>query len=170
MSKSKIMVLTALITFAFAMAAIGNAVAGEKFKLRTVSYTTKWEQLDVPGEEKHIIALCEDKGVGVNMEGKTFGDGSVSVQVGLFDINVKTGLGSMHAYGEVTDRDGAKYYYRSEGKRLRGELWASYWEGETIIVKGTGRYEGIKGKATWSLYPISPMQAYTVEEWEVELP
>jgi len=170
MSKSKIIALSALIILAFGMTAIGNAVAGEKHKIRTVWYATKWEQLNVPGEKGHIIALSESKGISTNMEGKTFGEGGVCVDVGILDINVKTGLGSMVSYGEVTDRDGNKYYYRSEGKRLRGELWASYWEGETVIVKGTGKYEGIKGKTTWSLYPLTEMQSITDEEYEVELP
>jgi len=56
MSKSKMIALVVLITFAFGMTAVGNAVAGENYKVRTVYYSTKWEQLSVPGEEKHTLS------------------------------------------------------------------------------------------------------------------
>jgi len=167
---SKIIALTALITLTFGLTAIGNVMAGEKHKIRGVMYSTKWEQLNVPGEEKHLIALYEDRGITTNMEGKKFGEGAVTHEVLLIDIDLKTGLGSLHGYGETTDRDGDKIYWTTKGKRLRGKLWASYWEGETTYVKGTGKYEGIKGKATWKSYPISPMQSYTDEVHEIELP
>jgi len=167
---SKIIALTALITLAFGIVGLSNAMAGEKHKLRTVFYATKWEQLNVPGEEKHLIALSEAKGISMNMEGKTFGDGWVFLEVALYDIDIKTELGFGHGYGEVTDRDGDKIYYTWEGKRLRGKIWASYWKGDTTLVKGSGKYEGIKGKSTWSSYAVTPMQYYNIEEWEVELP
>ena len=170
MSKTKIIALVALIILAFCMTTIGNAVAGEKFKLSTVYYAVKWEHINVPGEEGHLVAAQEAKGISRNMEGETFGDGWVDHQASVFDINLKTGLGSGHGYGEVTDRDGDKYYYTWEGKRMRGKIWASYWRGEMTIVKGTGKYEGIKGNGTFSAYPIASMQWYSDTELEVELP
>jgi len=53
---------------------------------------------------------------------------------------------------------------------MKGKLWASYWEGESTYVKGTGKYEGIKGKGTWKTYPVSPMQSYSDEVHEIGLP
>jgi len=167
---SKIIALTAMITFAFGMSAVGNAGAGQKFKLSTVYYVVKWEQINVGDEEGHLVAAFEAKGISKNMEGKTFGDGWVVRDVDLVDISLKTGLGFGHGYGEVTDRDGDKYYYTWKAKRLRGEIWASYWKGELTIVKGTGKFQGIKGKGTFFSYPIAPMQFYSDAEWEVELP
>ena len=170
MSNSKVIALTALITLAFGMTAIGNAAAAEKHKIRTVFYATKWEQVNVPGEKEQIIAVSEARGVSINMEGKTFGDGAVVIEVAVYDINPETGLGFGHGYAEATDRDGDKWYYRWEGKRLRGKIWASYWEGESTIVRGTGKYEGINGKSTWSSYAVTSMQYYNIEQWELELP
>jgi len=167
---SKIIALTALITFAFGMTVVGDAVAGEKYKGRSAFYTIKWEQVNVPGEEGHIISAAEYKGISTNTEGKTFGDGWIDWNVALNDINVKTGLGSAHGYGEFADRDGNKIYYTTIGRRLKGELWASYWKGEYTLVKGTGKFEGIKGKGTWTAYVIAPKQFYTDWEIEVELP
>ena len=171
MSKSKIIALTALIIFAFAIVGLSNAVAGEKFKGRTVKHNVKWEPINVPDEEGHVIAVYEHKGIGTNMEGKTFGDGTVSWETGLLDMNFKTGLGSGHGYGVVTDRDGDKYFFTWKGKRVRGEKgWTGYWISQWTIVKGTGKYEGIQGKGTSYTYNVAKGQSYSDWEAEVELP
>lgn len=49
-----------------------NAVAGEKFKTSTVYYAVKWEQVDVPDEEGHLVAALEAKGISRNMEGNVW--------------------------------------------------------------------------------------------------
>ena len=170
MSRSKLAAFITLITLAFGIALVGDALAGEKVKGRTVWYTVKWEQISVPGEEKHLIALADSKGISSNTEGKTFGEGTVERSVGLFDIDLETGLGSSHGYQEATDREGDKIYYRLEGKRIKGKLWGSLWEGKLTILRGTGKYEGIRGRGTYSMYPIAPMQSYTDWEMDVELP
>jgi hypothetical protein len=168
---SKVITAFALIAFAFGVALTGDVVAGEKSKGRTVNYYTKWEKVDVGDEEGHLVAVYEARGIGITLEGNNpLGDGLPSRGCGIIDINLKTGVGSGSGYEEVTDNEGDKYYSRWEGKRIKGELWASYWEGESIIYKGTGKYEGIKGKITWVSYPVAPMQSYTDWEMEVELP
>jgi hypothetical protein len=166
MSKSRIIALTALIILALGMTAVGNAVAGEKFKLRTAKYTVKWEQLDVGDEEGHIIAAHEAKGIVSNMEGRSFGDGWALRYVALLDINPKTGVTSGNGYEEMTDKDGDKIYKTWEGKAVA----ENRWEGEYTILKGTGKFEGIKGKGTFTAYVVAPNQFYTDEEWEVDLP
>lgn len=172
MRGSRMLALAALITLVVGMAAVGDAVAGEKFKLRTVMYAVKWEQVDLADEEGHFVGLLEGKGIQTVIEGKGLCDGCVVRYGALVDINTETGLGSGHGHGEVTDNDGDKYYYRRRGKpvKIEEEAWSSYWEGELTIVKGTGKYEGIKGKGTWSAYVVAPMQWYYDEKIEVELP
>ena len=58
-------------------------------------------------------------------------------------------------------------YYRWEARRTKGKLWASTWEGKITILRGTGKYEGIKGEGTASFYVIAPKQVY--EDWEIEV-
>lgn len=170
MLRSKIMVFIFLMTWVLGMVASKEAAAGEKLKLRTVMFAVKWEMLDPGDEEGHLIGVAEGKGIQSIVEGKPICDGCVVRYGALVDINVKTGLGSGRGYAEVTDRDDDRYYYRRRGKLLRMEEWGSYWEGECTIVKGTGKYEGIKGKGIWSAYVVAPMQWYYDEEVEVELP
>jgi hypothetical protein len=169
MSKSKIVGMMALIAFAMSILFVGNAVAGEKFKIRGVYYATKWETINVPGEEKHLLALSDSRGVTSNLEGKPFGDGLVVQSAGWLDIDIKTELGSGNFYEEWTDRDGDKICIKSEGKRMKGQIWGSSWEGTATMVKGTGKYEGIQGRCKWSYYNPAKMQTVVNSEWEVEL-
>ncbi len=170
MSKSKIIGMMALIAFVMGIVLVGDAPAGERYKIRIVWYFTMWNQIDVPGEEKHLLAVDESKGINSNMEGKEFLEGAVLRGAEVVEIDLKAETGSNHGYMESTDRDGDKIYYRGEGRRMKGKYWASTWEGRLTILRGTGKYEGIKGKGTASSYPIAPKQAYSDWEIEVELP
>jgi hypothetical protein len=170
MSRSKIIGMMALIAFAVGIFLVGDAGAGEKYKIRIVWYFTTWNQIDVPGEEKHLLAVDESKGISSNMEGKEFLEGAVLRGVEVVEIDLKAETGSNHGYTESTDRDGDKIYYRWEGTRIKGKLWGSQWEGKYTILRGTGKYEGIQGKGTWTYHNPAPMQTVTDWEMEVELP
>ncbi len=162
MSKSKIVAMMALISFAMGAFMVGDALAGEKFKCRTVMYTTKFHPIDVGDEDGHIVAVWEGKGIQNNREGKWFNDGWVDVNRGISDVNLKTGVGSIVYYGYVTDKDGDKYYYKGEVKNN-----ISRWE----IVKGTGKFEAIHGGGTSTeMYYPAEMLFYANAEWDVELP
>jgi hypothetical protein len=165
MSRFKLLACIALITLAFGVALVADALAGEKFKVRTVKYMTKWEQVNVGDEEGHAIAVGEAKGVATNKEGKWFGDGWVVRWTGQFDINPKAGKIVGRGYEEVTSKDGDKYFRAWEGKALK----ENYWEGKYAILSGTGKFEGIKGKGIWSVVTLEP-QFYSDEEWDIELP
>ena len=167
MSRFKLFAFITLITLALGVALVGDAMAGEKSKGRTVIYYVKWENLDAPGQEKHLVALGEAKGISSILEGKDAGEVIVLHEVGIYDIDLKTGKGSGVTYGEGTDKAGNKYYYRNDGKRTAGQYWGSKWEGEVTYLGGTGKYEGVQGKGTVSSYPIAPMQVYG--DWEADM-
>ncbi len=167
MSKSKIIGIMVLILFAMGILLVGDVVAGEKFKGRTVWYRTKVEQINVPGEEKHLMGFREGKGISSNTEGKAFNDGVVWESVGVFDLDLKVETGFAHGYAVGTDRDGDKIYHRWESRSTKGKDWASIWETKFTFVRGTGKYEGIKEKGTSSSHTIAPNQAY--EDWELEV-
>ena len=170
MSRFKLIPFIALITLAFGVTIVGDALAGEKYKTRNVMYNVKWETITVPGEEKHLLALSEAKGVLTNLEGKPFGDGWVSQTAALLDIDLKAESGSLSSYEEYTDRDGDKVCTKTEGRRTKGQYWVSSWEGTSTIVKGTGKYEGIQGRTKWSFYNPAKMWTVANAEWEVDLP
>ncbi len=171
MVQARVVILAMFMAVLFGLGLSGYVVAAEKVKLRTVMYGVRWETLDLTDEEGHLIGILEGRGVQNVVQGKGLCDGCVVKYGALVDVNTKSGTGSGRGYGEVTDRDGDKYWYNRRGKPLRfeREMWVSYWEGEVTIVRGTGKYKGIKGKGTWSAYGIAPGQWYYDEEIEVEL-
>jgi hypothetical protein len=161
MSMSKIVAMMALIAFALGILLVGDVVAGEYFKCRGVYHTTKWEQINVGDEKDHVVAVSESKGMYSNMEGKTFGEGWLGVCVGFLDISPKTGpIGN--GYVTMSDTDGNKAYLKYDQKGFSGE-WAFF--------KGTGMFEGIRGKGIYFWTPTADsMQGYVDLEGEVELP
>jgi len=169
MSAFRVIAFLGLIGLFLGVVALGNAMAGEKFKFRTVKHFVKFETINVGDEEGHIIAVSEAKGLVSNKEGKWFGDGWPHHFVALFDINPKIGVVVGHGYEYVTDPDGDRYYYSWEGKAVR----ENYWEGTYTMLKGTGKFEGIKGNGSWTcvVLPGQPPELfYADEEWDIELP
>ena len=152
MSRFKLIAFVTLITLAFGVVLISDAVAGEKFKIRTVKQSVKWEQIEVGDQEGHIIAMNEAKGISTNMEGKWFADGWVQHYAALYDLNPKAGVIVVHGYEQRTALDGDKVCYRFEGKQIRKD----YWEGTYIILSGTGKFEGIRGEGTWTVHVVAP--------------
>ena len=99
------------------------------------------------------------------MEGKALLDGIAGSGVSFWDFNSKTGIGVANGYMVKTDKDGDKIYITWEGKND-----GKGWKGPVTFVKGTGKYEGIKGKGTWVMYRVNPAQWYVDCEVDVELP
>jgi hypothetical protein len=164
MSRFKLSAFIALITLAFAVALVGDALAGEKGKGRLVCHSVKWQQIEVGDVEGHIVAVSEAAGVFTVLEGDKFADGAAIRQVGLYDINTKSRTGTIHGYNEATSLDGAKAYEEWEGQYVP-EGGA---QGRFAWVRATGKWEGVKFWGTWKSTRISPTQWYSDSEWEVE--
>ena len=162
MPKSKIVGIMAWIAFAMTILLVANAVAAEKFKWRVVWYMTKVQSVDVPGEEGRIMLIREDKGILTVLQGSKLMDGMAGVHVPSVDVNTKTGTGFVHGVIVFTDRDGHKMYWTHEGKGEKG-----IWSGPATLVRGTGKFERLKGKATWSQVVVAPSQFYV--DWEGEM-
>ena len=162
MSKSKIMGIMALIAFAMGMALAGDAVAGEKFKCRVVWHTTKVERIDVDDEKGHLLSVSAYKGIMSNMEGKTFGEGWLASMTSIAEIIPKVGMTS-YGYIILTDKDDHKIYVKYDQKP--GGPYP------LTIYKGTGKFERVQGKGTFSaFFTADPTRFYVNWDVEVELP
>ena len=162
MSKSKIVGMMALMVFAVCILLVSNTLAGEIIKGRTTWVTTKWEQINVGDEKDHVVAIGELKGINSIMQGKTFGDGWLSSARFVWNFSPTIGANSS-GYGAWTDKDGDKVYWKFDRKSSGVIEWSFY--------KGTGKFEGIKGKGTSSwVLTAEPTQTYSDWELEVELP
>ena len=165
MSWSKIISSTAVIIFVLGIATTDCAVAGEKQKIKShgASVNDKWEQIEVGDEEGHVLAVYNSKQIYFD---EITGERSAGPAVNTIDINTKTGQGFVQGYGSTTDKDGDKIFRTHEGK----PVGMGHWKGTFIYVKGTGKYEGIKGAGTWNSYPLAPGQSYLEIEGEREMP
>ena len=167
MSRYKMFAFIALITLAFGVALISDALAGEKVKFRCPTYTVKFENVGVGDEEGHIVATYGSKGIITNMQGKKFLDGWPYQEAGLMDINGKAGTWSAQGYGEFTDPDGDKIYVAWEGKKAKQDQPGA---GTVRLIKGTGKWQGIQGKGSWLSYSPAADRGYADVEWDVEWP
>jgi hypothetical protein len=164
MSWSKILTLTTVVFFISGIAMINCAVAGEKVNYHGTSFTTDWQQIEIGDEEGHVLAVYKAKQLYVN---KKTGEKTVSTTVNTMDINIKTGQGSVRGYGWSVDKDGDKIIRTHEGK----PVGKGHWKGTWTYIKGTGKFEGIKGGGTWDSYSMGQGEpSYMEVEGEVEMP
>jgi hypothetical protein len=155
-----------MLTITFCIAPLGSALAGEKYRGRHIFYTTKWEPVEVGDKEGHIIAIVERKGIHTDFDRKPFSDGWAIHNVGIIDMNTKTGTGYSYGYDVLTDKDGDKVFHKWEGKPGKNGQWG----GTVTFLGGTGKWKGINGTGSWIWYDVPPLQGYGDNEWVVELP
>ena len=164
MSWSKIIAVTTVFLFILGMAIIDSAMAGEKMKWHGASWGTNWQQIEVGDEEGHVLAIAERKSIHIN---ENTGERSTSDVKNHLDINLKTGQGNVKGYGVSTFPNGDKIVRTHEGKPVGKGHWRGTWK----YIKGTGKYEGIKGSGTWDSYSMGRGQpSYLEVEGDVEMP
>lgn len=142
-----ILTLVMLVTFGM----VGTQAIAETVKFRETSYITKMEAIPVPDVEGHILALGERRGVAV------FEDGSVAAYHTRFICDLTKSHGPCQGYTDLTYPDGSKGIIKYQltveipaGKKL------STLKGEGDYIKGTGRFEGIKGTVSFNGYNVTP--------------
>ncbi len=169
MSRFKILVLVALITLAFSVVLVGDALAGEKGKIisREVYCASTFPSVKVPDAEGHAIYLVDAKGVGFS---EAWG-ASAAVCTGTSEV-IKGG-GPVAGYGHFTYADGSTITIKYKGE-AKGTAYGTSGrrEGEGIwaYVSGTGRFAGIQGEGTYKWYVVSPGVWYSDGVGEYTLP
>ena len=163
MFRSKLFAVTAVVMLVFGIATIDCAVAAEKVKYHGTSVTTNWQQMEVGDEEGHVLATSEAKQIYIN---EKTGEKLVSICKNTMDINLKTGQGTLKGYGVSTFPNGDKIVRMHEGK----PVGKGHWKGTYSYIKGTGKYEGVKGKGIWDSYSLAPQMSYMEVEGKVDMP
>jgi hypothetical protein len=164
MFRFKMLSVISVLVFVFGLAMMDCAAAGEKIKAHGVSFVTNWNQIEVGDQEGHVLAIAEQKALYID---DITGERTVDVSTNSFDINLKTGQGSLKGYGVETFPNGDKVIRMHEGK----PVGKGHWQGSWSIVKGTGKHEGVKGGGTWDSYPMGQGQpSYMEVEGEMEMP
>ena len=134
--------------------------AGEKtIKYKVINYLTKVEVVPVPDVEKHVVGVYERRGVAMYENGET---GAFHTR-GTFDF-VK-GQGDFKGYCNISFADGSTYMtnYQGTTTMVKGKKLG---KGTGVYFKGTGRYEGIKGKFSLTSRKIT---SYTKEKTKSDM-
>jgi hypothetical protein len=128
---------------------------------KIVGYLTRMEWIAVPDVEKHVIILWERRGAAIFENGET----AVYHTRGTTD-SIK-GHGKFHGYSDYLFKDGSTIMAEYTGTITLppGEKLRSI-KGEGKFIKGTGRFEGIKGKASFTGNYVAP---YTKDKTKGEI-
>jgi len=122
----------------------------ETVKIKYSTQFTKREVVPVPGEKGHIVGLYERRGVAI-VENEV----AATAICGTLDGIKKKA--SFQGYTQLTFKDGSTWALTHQGTLVRppGEELGLYKiKGE--LIKGTGRFEGIKGKYSGTGRYITP--------------
>jgi len=170
MSRFKLLACIALITFAFGVALVGDALAGERGKVvsREVYFMASIPSAKVPDVEGHAIYLFEAKGIGFSEE---WGAALISL-AGTADYT--KGAGPNEGYSHFTYADGSTITIRWKGRSKEGPAPGTVGrregDGTWTYIEGTGKFEGIKGRGTYKYFVLGPGQWYSDGEGEYTLP
>jgi len=120
-------------------------------KYKIIAPLTKFEWIVVPDVEKHAVTLYERRGVVIYENGET----AAYHTRGTADT-IK-GLGSFHGYSDVLHKDGstAMFEYTGTLTLAPGDKMRTI-KGEGKYIKGTGRFEGVKGKTSFNGKYVTP--------------
>jgi hypothetical protein len=127
-----------------------------KGKHKIVAPLTRVEWIAVPDMEKHVIVLYERRGVAI------FENGETPAYHTRGTSDTIKGQGSFHGYSDYLFKDGSTIISEYTGTLTLapGEKLRTI-KGEAKYIKGTGRFEGIKGKASFIGNYVTP---YTKDE------
>ncbi len=162
MSKSKIVAMMALITFAMGIILVGDALAEERGNVvdREVCYMTTIQTLKVPDMEGHTIHLLEAKGIAFSEKW------GASLIYNTCTLDLIKGEGTGQGYTQCTYPDGSTTTSKWEGKVGASGVAEGTW----TWIKRTGKFEGIQGAGTYKSYNMGPGQWYSNGEGEETLP
>jgi len=136
-----------------ALILVPNAQAGEKtVKLKLIGPLTRIEAVPIPDVEKHAIGVLERRGVAIYENGET----AAYHTRATFD-SIRGQGGSFNGYSDYIFADGSTIITKYQGTAAvpPGEKLYSL-KGTGKYIKGTGRFEGIKGKVTFSGKYVTP--------------
>jgi prepilin-type processing-associated H-X9-DG protein len=133
-----------------ALILVPAAQAEEKtMKWKIISYFIKMEVFPVPDVENHIVGVLEKRGVAIFEKGETAAYHAWST----FD-SIKGQKGSGMGYSNYSFADGSAFMEKNQSTITFAKLSSMKGTGE--FIKGTGRFEGIKGKLSFAGKYVTP--------------
>ena len=132
-----------LVISSFVLGSAIQAGAEETLKWKNYSYVTKLEREPVGDVEGHFVGFSNRRSFCV------FENGEIATAFSVITNDSIKGSGSALQYTTLTFSDGSTIIMKA-GYTLTGTAPQQQTSGESTreIIKGTGRFEGIKGTGT----------------------
>ena len=120
-------------------------------KFKYTSQLTRVELAPVPDVEGHVVILYVRRGVAIF-------ENEVAPFMTMGTADLVKRLGPFQGYSQITFKDGSTFNYNYTGALMLapGAKLRSY-KGKGKFIKGTGRFEGIKGEVSFTGRYITPI-------------
>lgn len=147
-------VMTILVAIIWLCAPVMTVWAETQHSLQVeaTSYIVSSQWLPAGDEAGHAIGMVKREGEGVFSNGETAKYATVST----FDSRRNTG-GIAQGYSTFTFVDGSQIIFSWKAEISRTQDGLPFNQGQGIILKGTGRFEGIRGISDFSGQQLKPV-------------
>jgi hypothetical protein len=122
----------------------------EDVEYQVIDYLVRVDFIPVPDVDKHAVGTYERRGVAIYKDGQT----AAYHSKGTWDFIDSNG--PFTGYATLTYKDGSTAMTRYSGNMTKEPEKLPRYTGKGEYIKGTGRYEGIKGTVSFTGEYITP--------------
>ncbi len=141
-------VVAAFAAFAFFTASIARA--GEVLSFHVVTHATSVQSQEVGDIDGHSLGLARQSGLAL------FPDGSLGTTYFTATNDYTRGAGTYLAYYNLTLKDGSVLWFKVTGSAKPDDTTTIFPEAPVSVLRGTGRFEGVKGDGTFTGQRVTP--------------
>jgi len=135
--------LAGTVIAAFASLAVGSATAEDALSFHLITHGSSVQSLEVGDVAEHVLKLTRQSGLAL------FPDGSVGTSYYVATGDYIEGAGTYLAYHNLTLGDGSVLWFKVTGLAKPEETTTLFPEAPVTVIRGTGRFEGLKGEGTF---------------------
>jgi hypothetical protein len=140
---------TAVTGFAFFGA--GNARSDEVLSFHVVTHATSVQFQQVGDVDGHTLGLARQSGLAL------FSDGSVGTTYFTAINDYTNDAGTYVAYYSLILNDGSVLWFKVAGSAKPNDTTIVFPEVPVVVLRGNGRFEGIKGNGTFKGQRVTPL-------------
>ena len=138
---------------AFAVFGAGTASADEVLSFHVVTHATSVQFQQVGDVDGHTLGLARQSGLAL------FPDGSVGTTYFTAINDYTNDAGTYVAYYGLTLNDGSVLWFKVAGSAKPNDTTIVFPEAPVSVLRGTGRFEGVKGNGTFTGQRVTPLAA-----------
>ena len=145
---------TLILILLFAVSVGQVSAQSSTTKFRVINHITKMEMVPAGDEKGHVVGILTRGGLAL------FENGEVANQTAVLVFDATLGKGGVYdTYSTITFEDGSSWVTKTKGSMERTpdqKRILTKQAGE--FIKGTGKYEGIKGNVSYSGIQYGPSE------------